>query len=144
MMNSSVKSLTWAAIALLCIAPTACDRLPPRTPHKAARLVSGLSIPSSAKVLRSDEEWSEFNGDGHSKIEIALDSASFSRVRRQAQGQGYRQLAATDSLSKFVHSIWGRNPVGLMQMNGALDSGSQQLTILDDQTRRVLVYTSIQ
>ena len=64
--------------------------LPPRTPHKVARAVSDLPVPSSARVVEFEESWSLFQGDGVLRLVLDLDEYEFGRLRVAALDKDYQ------------------------------------------------------
>jgi hypothetical protein len=68
------------------------DKLPPRTPRKIARSISGLRINSDYAVSSFTEEWNQFNGDGSLVIEINLNDEQLSRLLVEGIQEGYHKL----------------------------------------------------
>jgi hypothetical protein len=77
---------------------SACDQLPPRTPVKAARVLSGLSIPYFSKTELFDDQ--SMGGDASTVIRIKPDSAAFDALLREAKTKGYRLLPAPAGLDR--------------------------------------------
>jgi hypothetical protein len=74
------------------------DNLPPRTPQKVARIVSGLSIPRDAKIMEFKDEWNKFNGNGFSFITLHLDDESFNKIYQESKSLHFDQLPLNDSI----------------------------------------------
>ena len=113
------------------------DHLPPRSPRKVARLVTGLSIPPGAEVVSFNDQWNVF-GDGLAEVEFALDPVSFETLKRQAAERGYRPLSAMSSDDAFVRSQVG-DAEGLYRFNRTNKGAGYELTVLNNQTRHLLV-----
>lgn len=110
------------------------DRLPPHTPQKFARAVSGLPLPRGATVLR----WRSDRGDGaprgrRRRVVLQLSAEEYAAVVAAAPARGYRRLppAAPSRIGAWATRGWYRTRGG--------PAGTQAVVVLDDVRRRVVV-----
>ena len=76
------------------------DSLPPRTPKKVARLVSGLKIPEGIKFKMLQDDWA-FNGDGTTHVKAKLTDKQLTELVRQATEQKYSALPVLEESSEL-------------------------------------------
>ena len=55
-----------------------------------ARAVSDLPVPSSSRVVKFEESWSLFQGDGVLRLVLDLDEYEFDRLRVAALDKDYQ------------------------------------------------------
>jgi hypothetical protein len=120
------------------------DSLPPRTPHKVARLISGLSIPDDSKVLEFKDQWSNFNGNGYSYIVIRLDNNSFEKIYKEANEGDYRNLPIVEDIYGPLKTVSDKQTVGVYKVSIDDESTmSFQGTVLSENDKSVMVYFSV-
>jgi hypothetical protein len=120
------------------------DHLPPRTPVKVARVVSGLAIPSSARVLAYESEWQSFNGDGFTQVKLKLTPGEFARLAREAPRAGYKSLPATPAADARVYSHTSKNTRGWYRIVVEEDSLSYSLAVLSSVDGSLSAVTIVQ
>jgi hypothetical protein len=79
-MNIVVKSrsLRWAVLVAAIVVSVVALMSYQRDPHRRAEKIARMSIPSSARLVASKDEWGGFLGDGQSifVFEVPMDFAS--------------------------------------------------------------------
>ena len=73
------------------------NHLPPRTPHKIARVQSGLSIPGSWEVREFKDNWS-FTGDGFVLVVFDLDDRQQEKLLKQKEAKAFTSFPVLDQL----------------------------------------------
>jgi hypothetical protein len=113
------------------------DWLPPSSPQKSARRVTGLSIPRKAEVVAYSESDGLFGGYSLS-VRLKVDSAVFQKLAEEARNQGYRPLpmkadtAIVPRYSASTASGWYRDKSDFQRQ-------TYVLVILDAKDRTILV-----
>ena len=131
-------------IALLITYMLCVDNLPPRTPQKVARIISGLSIPRDAEILEFKDEWNNFNGDGFSFIVLQLDDESFKEVYQESKSLQFDHLPLSDSIHGPLKDFWNKNKVGLYKVEiDNRKSMSFSGTLLSEKNNTIAVYIEI-
>lgn len=129
-----------AVIVALIFYSAVSDRLPPRSAHKVARTITGLRISDSADVRHFEEEWNEFNGDGHVHIEIRLDPRNYSAVRKVAIRRGYRTVTEPTAPTTLIADRFAKRPTGLYKLEQQPPGSGYELIVLDDESHEILIY----
>ena len=120
------------------------DSLPPRSPHKVARVLSGLAIPGSARVVAFEEEWNEFNGDGFCFVVLRLDDHLFETVYQEAKAKGYAELSLKAPVYGPLQAIPDSKTVGIYQLTTEdQDPTSFTGAVLSRADRLVSVYIAV-
>lgn len=120
------------------------DNLPPRTPHKVARLISGLPIPYDSKVIEFEDQWNDFNGNGFSYIILSIEDQYFAEIYDKAKLNAFKALPIketiygplkelSDSGSKGIYKIQIENQAS-MSFSGA---------ILRSDNKTVVIYLAV-
>ncbi|PZX56804.1 hypothetical protein [Algoriphagus chordae] len=131
-------------IALLITYMVYIDNLPPRTPQKVARIISGLSIPRDAEILEFKDEWNNFNGDGFSFIVLQLDNESFKEVYQESKSLQFDHLPLSDSIHGPLKDFSNKNKVGLYKVEiDNRKSMSFSGTLLSEKNNTIAVYIEI-
>lgn len=136
--------LAICATALVGVYAIYSDSLPPRTPGKVARLVSGLSIPRDAKVLEFKDQWNEFNGNGFSLIVLGLEEREFSKVYQDAKLLHFKTMPIKENIYGPLKDISESGIVGLYNIkidNEASMSFSG--TVLNEVNKTIIVYVAV-
>lgn len=143
-MRAKLLGLSVIVIVLLTIYIVNIDRLPPRTPFKVARLVSGLPVPNNVDVLEFKEEWVDFNGNGFSFIVLSLDRDEFNRLYEKSLDEGYKDLPITESIYGPLKDISLRKNKGRYKVvieNS--ETMSFKATMLSPDDNTIIVYIAI-
>lgn len=114
------------------------DRLPPRTPEKVARIVSGLGIPDGSRVVVFEDEWNGFNGDGSTLIVLEPPRSVFDQLIAEATRMGYSQVSTLDSFPARVAARLGGPAARVALVEGTIANG--RTIVLDRDSGRVVVY----
>lgn len=117
------------------------DSLPPRTPIKVARLVSGLKIPEGIKFEMLQDDWA-LNGDGTTHVKAKLTDKQLSEFVRQATEQKYNALPVQEKSSELFI------PEGIADMENGYykleidesDPRDYTLSIIDSDKKEMTVY----
>ena len=117
------------------------DSLPPRTPLKVARLISGLEISNEVKFKMLRDEWSP-NGDGVTHIRATLTDQELNDFINQSIQKGYKRLPIKETSPGLILPDGATD-----RMNGyyRLDQdkehpGDFTFTIIDAQQKEMIVY----
>lgn len=143
-MKKRIILITICAIALVGIYAIFRDSLPPRTPTKVARLVSGLSIPRDASVLEFKDQWNDFNGNGFSLVILGLEAEEFDKIYQQAQSLHYKKLPIEENIYGPLKDMSEKGVVGLYNIQ--IDhEGSMSFsgTALNQGDKTVTVYVAV-
>ena len=73
------------------------DYLPPRTPYKAAKSISGIKLPVGMDVILFEEEWS-FSGDGYALIVFKLNAKQLQKIGQELKNK--KDLSTIDDSFK--------------------------------------------
>lgn len=120
------------------------DNLPPRTPKKVARLISGLSVPIGSSVIEFQDQWNDFNGNGYSFISIQLSDKSFDELYNEAQDEGYRKLPITENIYGPLKAVSDTTKLGIYKVViHDEESMSFDGAILSVDDKRLVVYFSV-
>jgi hypothetical protein len=131
-------------LALLGIYIIYQDNLPPRTPQKVARLISGLSIPNSSRVVEFQDQWNNFNGNGFSFIVLQLDDQSFTKLYQESKDKGYKILPIIEKIYGPLKDISEKKTEGVYKVVIDDEAGmSFNGTMLSSDDKRVIVYFSV-
>lgn len=140
------KKITLVVLPLILIVVVLIyqnDHLPPRTAHRAGRVISHLPIPSSAKVLLFEDEWQGFTGDGHTKIVFGLNKEDFAQLYDQCVKRGYKLL--TKSIANKVPYpgypvTLGKSIYKVVQQNAHHPDIDYIIVVLDEEKQQLIVY----
>jgi hypothetical protein len=113
------------------------DSLPPRTPHKVARIISGLPVPRDAEITSYSDRWDTF-GRGVVEVELLLTENQAVRLISQAERRGYQSTDEPGAHLGFVVSQAQAFAPGVYRIEGDPE-GSHRLSILSRHTHRLLV-----
>lgn len=120
------------------------DNLPPRTPWKIARNISNLNITNDYLVSNFSEEWSEFNGDGSLRMEIALNDEQLSDLIKECNERGYQNLPINDPPSELDGALFLKGMEGLYKIRIHDERESAfDLAILDITGRKLRIYVFV-
>ena len=120
------------------------DSLPPRTPRKIARNISGLNITSAYRIASFNEEWSDFNGDGSLQIEIDLDDSQFAKLITECNEKGYQNLPIINPPLSLQGALFLKDLEGLYKIRIHGQEGTAyDLVILDKKKKRLTVYVFV-
>lgn len=120
------------------------DILPPRTPRKIARNISGLNITIAYKIASFNEEWSDFNGDGSLKIEIDLDDEQLVKLVSECGKNGYQNLPVKNPPLDLQGAMFLKDLEGLYKIRIHDNRESAyDLVILDKKKKRLTVYVFV-
>lgn len=133
-----------AALAVALVVGIAADHLPPRTPWKVARIVSELHVPNSARVVSFRDEWTSFDGDGITSIDLRLKPADFAKLQSEALSKGYVRMNSAEPVPEFVRAQVGSGKTGLYRFKRDSDSSAFELSYLDSADQRLFVLLLIQ
>lgn len=116
------------------------DHLPPRSPHKIARIVSGLDLVSQDKVVTYEEDWNQFNGDGHAKIIMELSHERMKKLVPECKSKGY-ELLSPDLLPNGIDKVFFiGSKSGFFKLSDKESGGSFDLVVLDTENARLIVF----
>lgn len=133
-----------AIIVLTTIYVLFRDSLPPRTPLKVARLISGLSIPGDVKVIEFKDQWNDFNGNGFSLIVLRLDDKSFDKIYREAKSIDYRELPINENIYGPLKNISENTKKGIYKVQIDDESSmSFEATLLSEDDNNIIVYFTV-
>lgn len=118
------------------------DHLPPRTPQKVARLLSGLPVSRNSEVIRFTDEWISFNGDGIAHVEIVFDREEFRELVAAARRIGYQPYASKDGVDPLVESYVGKDSEGFYRLKRD-HGGGYTLSVLEDRTLRLIAVIEV-
>ena len=131
-------------IALITFYLIMIDSLPPRTPQKIARIVSGLSIPRDADILEFKDEWSSFNGNGFTFCVLRLDSKSFNRIYQESKSLRFEALPLNDSIYGPLRVFSDGKLSGLYKIEiDEKNSMSFSGTIICKESNTIAVYVAV-
>ena len=129
-------------LLLLCAAYiTFSDSLPPRTPLKVARLISGLEISNEVKFKMLQDEWSP-NGDGITHIKATLTDKELSVYSKQSTLKGYNKLPFKETSPYLIlpHGVTHRIN-GYYLFNQDKDAPRDYtFAIIDSQKKEMIVF----
>lgn len=117
------------------------DQLPPRTPVKVARVVSGLAIPGEAEVVVFEDEWNTFNGDGSTLLVLRVPSTEMDRLLSQAETLGFTEISSADGLPDRVAAHAGGFVSMLVHTDGDIANG--RTIVIDRDTGQLVVYNVV-
>src|SRR5258708_38297676 len=117
------------------------DSLPPRTPQKVARLISGLSIPYDSKVVEFKERWNDFNGNGYAYIVLSLTKEAFNRIYQEGEENEYKELPITENIYGPLSEISEVKNSGIYRVK-IDDEATMSFkgTVLSKSSNKVFVY----
>ena len=120
------------------------DSLPPRTPRKIARNISGLPLTNDYNVLSFDEEWNNFNGDGSLQIEIEVKNEQLSGLIKECNLRGYRSLPIINPPPELDGALFLRDVEGLYNLRiYDKDGAAFDLVILDKKSKKLMIYVFV-
>ena len=145
-MTSKYKiGLAGVLLALIAIYFYNEDSLPPRTPRKIARLVSGLDISRGINLDKAVDLWTP-NGDGEVLIRGILTDQEMKDLVKDAKTKDYKSLPIQENSGLIVVSdelLKGRRGFFKFETDKS-DSRSFKLTILDTDKNELITYLSVQ
>lgn len=113
-----------------------------RTPVTVARAISELPLPKNASVIRFDEEWNSFNGDGHVHITLVLSEPQYIDLRASVAGDDSFQstaLAASRPERQLLMQCAPDVEDGIYRFVHERPGGSWRIVVLDHGRRQVLM-----
>ena len=113
------------------------NQLPPRTPLKVARLISGLEISKEIEVEMIQDDWA-LNGDGTTYVKARLTDRELSELIRQATHKDYKSLPLPHK-NIPVGIADGINGYYFLELNKD-DSRDYTLTVIDSDKKEITVY----
>jgi len=145
-MSKTARTVLALALALVAggVYWIATARPLAHSPLRAARTISGLSIPSSARVSAQEGEWSSFNGNGLFRVELSLHRGDFQRLREEGIREGYQRMPDIRGPDSHLYSHVSPGSRGWYRLKLAPDSLSYDLSVLDESGPSVLVVSLVQ
>jgi hypothetical protein len=120
------------------------NHLPPRTPHKIARIESGLSIPGSWKVSEFKDNWS-FTGDGFVLVVFDLDDRKKEILLEQEEAGEFTNFPIIDQLQGtflFQGGYLDNSDFGIYKFT-EIGEYSFSATIINKTKNKLIVFKSI-
>ncbi len=120
------------------------DHLPPRTAHKAARLISHLDIPSRAKVERFEDHWN-LMGNGITTVVLQLTDQDISFLKEHCLRSGYKPYIsdARYELPLPVENIPKGERTLFSWVRPPKTYSDYAIVVLDQTNRRLIVYSIV-
>ena len=120
------------------------DSLPPRTPRKIARLISGLSISRETKLEKSIDIW-ELNGDGKVLVKGFLTDEELTDLIQDAKTRDFKTLPTRINFGSPTIDN------GLLERQNGFykieidkdDPRDYHLTIIDVDKKELITYLSV-
>jgi len=120
------------------------DNLPPRTPLKIARNISGLPITSDYKMVLFVEDWSDFNGDGGLRVEFDLSEEQMSQLVEKCKLVGYQSMPIQNPPPELAGALFLKNLQGLYQIKiHDQRETAFDLVVLDTKTNKLIIYVFV-
>jgi hypothetical protein len=124
------------------------DHLPPRSPYKVARIVSELKIPKSSELIRFEENWNSFQGDGYSFIELSISESVYQKIEKVVLNKGYIKLPIKEAVKKSITDSNLYVYLKEFPENGFFrlkqhNDNSFDLVVLDTDTKKLYIYISV-
>lgn len=119
------------------------DNLPPRTPYKIARVISGLGIRNDFKVSVFDDNLhgEEIVSSGELFIEFTLDDKQFEFIKDECIQKKYQNLPIKDFL--FTPDFIEDTDNGLYMLdNSSSDPLNYTLVVLKHRQKKLQIYLS--
>jgi hypothetical protein len=120
------------------------DSLPPRTPRKIARLISGLSISRETKLEKSIDIWAP-NGDGEVLVKGILTDQELSDLIEDAKMKDFKTLPIRVNLgSATIDDDLFERGNGFYKIEiDKDDPRDYYLTIIDVDKKELITYLSV-
>lgn len=119
------------------------DSLPPRTPQKVARLISGLDVPRDARVVKYEEQWNDFNGNGYSLIILSLEKETFNKIYSRAKSLNFEELPIKEILYGPINSILPEKSGGVYEIQFSnKENMSYSISLLSKADNTLLIYVA--
>ncbi|GMQ30628.1 hypothetical protein [Algoriphagus confluentis] len=119
------------------------DSLPPRTPQKIARLISGLHVPRDARVEKYEEQWNAFNGNGYSLIILSLEKEAFNKIYNRAKSLNYQELPIKEVLNGPINSFLPKKSNGIYEVQFSnKENMSYSISLLNNVDNTLLIYVA--
>tara|TARA_Y100000589_G_C27078599_1_gene598625 strand:- start:73 stop:516 length:444 start_codon:yes stop_codon:yes gene_type:complete len=131
-------------ITALCLYVLFQDKFPPRTPHKIARIVSGLNIKNSFNVIEFRDDlhgdWA-YSPSGELLIVFSLDFDQLEFLRKECEQNKYQNLPIKNFL--YTPDFAKEAGKGLYKLNKVgLDPLDYSLVVLSFTKKKLYVYVS--
>ena len=120
------------------------DTLPPRTPRKIARLISGLSISRETKLEKSIDIWA-LNGDGKVLVKGFLTDEELTDLIQDAKTKDFKKLPIRVNLGSATIDnglIERQNGFYKIEIDKD-DPRDYYLTIIDVDKKELITYLSV-
>ncbi|WP_144607604.1 hypothetical protein [Algoriphagus algorifonticola] len=119
------------------------DSLPPRTPKKVARLISGLDVPSDSRVVKYEEQWNDFNGNGYSLIILSLEKEPFNKIYNRAKSLNFQELPIKEVLYGPINSLLPEKSDGVYEIQFSdKENMSYSISLLNKADNTLLIYVA--
>jgi hypothetical protein len=121
------------------------DSLPPRTPIKIARLISGLSISSEITFEKPIDTWAP-NGDGEVLVKGILSDKELNDLIEDAKANHYRTLPIKEDLGTIIIlNDLIKIQKGFYKIEiDTVDTRDYNLTIIDIDKKELIAYLTVQ
>ena len=120
------------------------DSLPPRTPRKIARQISGLDISRQTELEKPIDVWAP-NGDGEVLVKGKLTDNELNDLIRNAKQENFKTLPISNSLGQALipdDLLKGKNGLYKLEID-QIDPRGYELTIIDIDTKELITYLSV-
>lgn len=113
------------------------NQLPPRTPLKVARIVSGLEISREIEFEMVQDDWAP-NGDGTTYVKARLTDEELSELIRQTTQKDYKSLPLPyDNVPEGIAD--GMNGYYFLKLDNK-DPRDYTLTVIDSDKKEIIAY----
>lgn len=120
------------------------DSLPPRTPRKIARLISGLDISRRTELKKTIDIWAP-NGDGEVLVKGKLTNSELNDLIREAKDENFKMLPIISDLGPAIipdDLMAGKNGLYKLEID-KIDPRNYNLTIIDVDKNELITYISV-
>lgn len=118
-----------------------------RTPYSIAGNIAGFKVSSSLKVDQFNDDWAgNPGGDGESFVLFSIDKKEKEQLINDCKINNYNPLPIRDTLPDgFIYNYIGKkNQSGFYKLSiDKNDKRNYQITVLDLQQKKLLVYNII-
>ena len=120
------------------------DSLPPRTPRKIARLISGLNISRETKCEKPIDSWTE-NGDGEVLVKGILTEMELETLIEEAKVKSYKTLPINDDPdASIIPDDLKKVQNGFYRLDiDRVDHRGYNLTVIDVDNKELITYLNV-